>query len=117
MNNSIEFEDDELRAASNWHGGQSSMLYAIASTGSLRCGTIRPRHIDANGYPAVEMTDEEWFRDLCERLESEAESCVRACTKQLKGKRGKERDELRADRVALLSIASKCAEITSKGGL
>jgi len=65
---SIEFDADEISAASAWHGGQGSMLYAIASTGTLSRGTNRPCAID--GEP---MNDHEWLADLAGRLADEAE--------------------------------------------
>lgn len=37
--NEIEFNESERKFASAWHGGQGSMLYAIASTGSLAIGS------------------------------------------------------------------------------
>lgn len=64
----IEFDDEELEAASHWYSGSGSMLYAITSTGSLSRGTIRPRNDD--GEP---MTDEEWMAHLAAKLELEAE--------------------------------------------
>jgi hypothetical protein len=42
--------------AQDWHGGQSTMLYALASTGALRCGR---RH------------DPELLASLCDALASE----------------------------------------------
>lgn len=63
----LEFDDDELRVAMEWHGGMRSMLYAVASTGTLRIGTRRPD-------PA--MTDAEWLQDLAWRLSTEAERCA-----------------------------------------
>lgn len=63
----LEFDDDEMRVAMEWHGGVRSMLYAIASTGTLRIGSRRPD---------PEMTDAEWLQDLAWRLSSEAEQCA-----------------------------------------
>jgi hypothetical protein len=100
----IEFDDEELEAASHWYGGQGSMLYAITSTGSLSRGSIRPRH--DNGEP---MTEDEWMADLAARLQVEAEEAVRDARKMVKGKRGKERAELLADIDGLSSIARKAA--------
>ena len=57
--------DDELAAASDWHGGQASMLYAIASTGALTLSTVRPS-VDDDGWRP--MTDAEWRADLAWRL-------------------------------------------------
>ena len=66
--------------AMSYHGGMGSMLYAVASTGALKCGTSRPRErceCDdgcklCQGKRYRDLTDREWFRDLCERLETEA---------------------------------------------
>jgi hypothetical protein len=101
----VVFDDEELAAASHWHGGQGSMLYAISSTGTLRRGTIRPRHDE--GRP---MTDEEWMIDLAERLESEAEDDARSAAQQAKKAKGVEKKELLADRDALRSIAHKARQ-------
>lgn len=68
----IEFDADELTVAEQWHGGQSSMLYAIASTGALRRGSIRPRYCE---------TDAEWFAYLASRLAEEAESLIAVAQK------------------------------------
>lgn len=105
MTDEIIFDDDEIDAASHWYGGQGSMLYAIVSTGSLRRGTIRPRHDE--GRP---MTDEEWMIDLAERLEGEAESSARDAAKQAKRAKGDEKKELLADRDGLRSIALKAGQ-------
>jgi hypothetical protein len=105
MTDEIDLDDEELAAASHWHGGQGSMLYSVSSTGALRRGTIRPRHED--GGP---MTDEEWMIDLAERLEGEAESSARDAAKQAKKAKGTDRAELRTDREALLGIAFKAGQ-------
>jgi len=102
---SIDFDDEEIEAASHWYGGQGSMLYAITSTGALSRGTIRPRHDD--GTP---MTDEEWIVDLAERLESEAEDAARDAAKQAKSAKGDEKKELKADQEGLRSIAFKARQ-------
>jgi len=98
----IDFDEEEIDAAGHWYGGQGSMLYAITSTGSLRRGTIRPRHHD--GTP---MTDDEWIVDLAERLEGEAEEAARDAEKQAKKAKGAEKKELLADADGLSSIAFK----------
>lgn len=53
-----------LTFARDWHGGQNCMLYAVASTGEVRCGSIRPVN-DNDEY----MTDQEWIVHLWARLE------------------------------------------------
>jgi len=98
----IDFDEEEIDAAGHWYGGQGSMLYAITSTGSLRRGTIRPRHND--GTP---MTDDEWIVDLAARLEGEAEQAARDAEKQAKKAKGAEKQELLADADGLSSIAFK----------
>lgn len=105
MRDEIIFDDEELEAATHWYGGQGSMLYAVASTGALRRGTIRPRHEE--GRP---MTDEEWMIDLAERLESEAEDSAREAAKQAKRAKGAEKKELLADRDGLRGIALKAGQ-------
>lgn len=85
---SIEFDDDELQAAMDWHSGMSSMLYAIASTGALRLGTRRPD---------PSMTDAEWMQDLAYRLAAEAEESADAALE----------DDNQDQVEALLSIAHK----------
>jgi hypothetical protein len=105
MTDEIDFDDEELAAASHWHGGQGSMLYAVSSTGALRRGTIRPRHEEGGS-----MTDEEWMIDLAERLEGEAESAARDAAKQAKKAKGTDRAELRTDREGLRGIAFKAAQ-------
>lgn len=76
-----------------WHGGQSSMLYAAASTGALRCGTIRPSEYLGNCQHRP-LTDAEWFAGLAWELAAEAEDCA-------------EHESDEHDRALLLSIASK----------
>lgn len=49
----------EVALAADWHGGQASMLYAVASTGVLSLGTRRP--VDC-------ATDAEWADHLRNRL-------------------------------------------------
>jgi hypothetical protein len=48
-----------------WYDGSASMLYAIASTGNLTTGGIRPRH-----YGRA-LTDQEWYHSLYQDLEME----------------------------------------------
>jgi hypothetical protein len=64
-----------VRLASEWHAGQSSMLYAVASTGGLNPGSIRPS--DDDGNP---MSDGEWHVMLWDDLESEIRACIRSAT-------------------------------------
>lgn len=55
--------------AIGWHGGQSSMLYAIASTGDLYRGTVRPYGIERAS---------EWDAWLLDALRVELRECLRA---------------------------------------
>jgi hypothetical protein len=98
----IEFDDEEIDAATSWHGGGSSMLYAVSSTGALRRGTIRPH--DEEGHP---LTNEEWMRRLAEKLEGEAEDAAKDAKAQARKAKGREREELLREYDALLSIAYK----------
>lgn len=52
----------------HWHGGQSTNLYAIASTGNLTLGTVRPTDCE---------TDEEWYVNLWDGLDAELSRLVR----------------------------------------
>lgn len=54
--------DAERTFATDWHGGQGSMLYAVASTGALSRGTVRPYGTE---------TDDEWDDWLRFRLRAE----------------------------------------------
>lgn len=56
----------ERELAADWHGGQSSMLYAVSSTGGLARGNVRP-----SWSGNVPMTDDEWAHDLICQLQSE----------------------------------------------
>lgn len=62
----LEVTDRQRRLATEWHGGQSSMLYAVASTGALTFGTVRP-----SWWPGQPMTDDEWGRHLAAKLARE----------------------------------------------
>lgn len=66
--NSIVVPWDYVQLCSDWHDGQSSMLYAIASTGNLTTGTVRPVYCD---------TDLEWYADLYSSLYSELYRLIR----------------------------------------
>ena len=50
----------------DWHDGQSSMMYAIASTGRLSPGSNRP--FGEDGFP---VSGREWYRQLWAGLASE----------------------------------------------
>lgn len=57
----------ERRLASEWHGGQASMLYAVASTGALSTGSAS----------AAGLSGAAWERDLLERLGDELAEVIR----------------------------------------
>lgn len=63
----IEIPRHFVRLAESWHGGQDSMLYAVASTGGLTPGTHRPWHPDESRP----MDDAEWLVSLWSRLATE----------------------------------------------
>ena len=67
VENGLALPPECIQLATDWHDGQSSMLYAVASTGSLSRGSVRPTTDD----PPRPMTDYEWMLDLCEQLSSE----------------------------------------------
>lgn len=57
--NSIEVPRCYHRLCNDWHNGINCMLYAIASTGGVTTGTIRPDGCDGS--------DEKWYYQLwCE---------------------------------------------------
>jgi hypothetical protein len=109
MTREIDLDHDEIEAAFAWHGGQTSMLYAAASTGALKCGTIRPKHDDDRP-----MTDIEWLSDLASRLAGECEECVADATERMvlakvgDGHPEDDSEELSAQIDALQSLAEKC---------
>lgn len=107
----IELEPEEIAACQAWHGGQSSMLYACASTGALSLGTIRPSEYlgDCRHRP---LTDLEWKRSLVEKLEGEAsaDDARMRVKRAQRARRYEERDEMQEHADALESIARKCRE-------
>jgi len=68
----LHIPDIFVRLCKSWHGGQSSMLYAIASTGNLTPGSRRP--CDCDGTP---WTDTQWRASLYSDLYRELSSIVR----------------------------------------
>ena len=73
--NSIQIPDEFVSLCNEWHGGQDCLLYAVASTGNLTMGSIRPRGCD---------TDEKWYLNLWQGLDSDLSYTIRLA----KGKRG-----------------------------
>lgn len=57
-----------VQFAEEWHGGSDSMLYAVASTGGLSHGTIRPLSVEFEGEHA---SDTEWSMMLWDDLACE----------------------------------------------
>lgn len=107
----IELDAEEIHAAMSWHGGQSSMLYAVASTGALSLGSIRPSEYLGDMPPYRRpLTDLEWKRDLVTRLESEASSDAETARERATEDcdEDQEVDELLDQALALESIARKC---------
>ena len=66
----IRIPDEYLAFASQWYSGQDDMMYALASTGDIGLGSIRPR--DDDGAP---MSDHAWHVYLWECLECDVRSC------------------------------------------
>ncbi len=106
----IEFEIDAIDAAEHWHGGQSSMFYALSSTGALSTGTMRPNSYDEDRP----MTDSEWISYLADKLEDEAEDAIKDCRKMLRSCEPSERDDYDADLDGLQSILDTIKEWRSK---
>lgn len=69
--NSIQIPGEYVQLCSEWYDSQASMMYAIASTGGLTLGDIRPYTDDEETNERRPMTDEEWYRSLWSDLESE----------------------------------------------
>lgn len=121
----IDFDPEELDVATEWHGGQSSMLYAIASTGALSRGSERFRpHVDCScnhGWETpsepcrkcrgAKMTDAQWLAYLAGKLESEAEECAEEARTRAKRSPRYDEDEpgeMSEHADALDGIAAKC---------
>jgi len=66
--NSIVIPERFVAVCADWHGGQGCMLYAIASTGGLTTGTIRP----------AGCSDMEWYYTLWCDLAFDVGFAVRA---------------------------------------
>lgn len=65
----IAVSDDFVEIAQAYHSGQPSMLYAVASSGCLARGTVRPYVHEDNAWR--EATDAEWMYELASALASE----------------------------------------------
>lgn len=94
--NGIKIPDEFLSLASEWYQGSGSMLYAIASTGSLTTGSIRPSG----------MTDEEWYVSLFDDLGSELYDTIKLTDRIDTGKHA-DHDALREFRAWADDIAER----------
>ena len=100
----IELDADEIDAAIAWHGGQSSMLYAVASTGALRRGTHRPYGDDGP------MSDDEWMQHLASKLAHEASQAAELAAKW-ECEDDSEAEEMERNHEAFLSMAAKAEAV------
>lgn len=75
---SYQFTPKQKALAIDYHGGQSSMLYAVASTGALTIGS--------EGFRDG-RTDEEWLCDLMFYLMMEVEHTDFAQEDEVEGER------------------------------
>lgn len=66
----LEIPPEYIELCEQWHSGQSSMFYAISSTGALSLGTNNP-------YPGE--SDEVWMLGLIENTILEIEHCIKIC--------------------------------------
>lgn len=72
----IEFELEELQVASEWHGGQASMMYAISSTGALSRGAERCRpRVDCEADESAECACDQGLYDDGAKLDDIADKC------------------------------------------
>lgn len=92
----LDVTPERVALAVDWHGGQASMLYAVASVGRLECGSRRPDrssvehgwHLEGGEWVrrgrfgghgitvSVPLTDAEWLYSLVEQLEREVRHCA-----------------------------------------
>ncbi len=66
----LELPGHIVEVAERWHGGQSSMLYAICSTGGIKRGSVRPERT---------MSDGEWMLSLLDEASSELRDAACHC--------------------------------------
>lgn len=92
----IDFPTEHVQTCADWHSGLSCMLYAVASTGNVSLGTIRPRKEDG-----TRMSDREWQVHLWDCLSCDAWAALRNLDEN-----SPERDRLEA----LESFADETAE-------
>ena len=76
-----ELTHEQREVCRDWHGGLSSSMYAVASTGDLTTGTVRPSIYDEyrDGLPVGRlMTDDEWRAELAYGLVHEVNEALGA---------------------------------------
>lgn len=82
-----EVTEEQLQLAAAWHGGQGSMLYAVASTGNLFLGSRRPLVWDEGFTGPITKdpdcgwtlaTDRQWADALVDQLVYELRSVERS---------------------------------------
>lgn len=76
-----DLPEGAAQVAADWHGGQTTALYALASTGDYLTGTVRPSYPDGytNGIQGWRRaTDAEWKNDLADSLAHEAREAYAA---------------------------------------
>jgi|GEM_PF-3392201 len=73
----VDLTSEQLQLASNWHSGQSDMLYAVSSSGGLYLGEKAPWNDDADRP----MTDREWYVHLWDCLSCDVMQAARLAEK------------------------------------
>jgi len=76
MVDSIKIPDRFVAVCKDWHGGQGDLLYAVASTGNLTRGCVRPQNEDGEW-----ASDEEWYYSLWYDLSVCVSRALSACFK------------------------------------
>lgn len=85
--NRVDFPEEFVRIAGEWHGGLSCILYAVSSTGGLTRGSHRPSLWDDDANDYVPASDERWICHLWDTLESTLSTLVRQVGSRSKGSR------------------------------
>lgn len=89
--NSIKIPQQYIDLCNGWYRGVNYVLYAIASTGKLTLGSIRPRVYDSDRY----MTDEEWYWSLFSDLGIELRQIIKNIEKRNKQNEVEDYEELK----------------------
>jgi hypothetical protein len=89
--NSIKIPQQYVDLCNGWYDGVNYVLYAIASTGKLTLGSIRPRVYDSDRY----MTDEEWYWSLFSDLSIELRQTIKNIDKRNKQNEVEDYEELK----------------------